>query len=179
MAGMTRLLGELRLIWYSRYRQPMLAAAGLCLLLGSAAAAVTLMIGARQQAREIHCLALNIYHEARGEPDPGKLAVATVTLNRVRSAEFPDSICEVVYQRHWIETQGRWVSAFSWTTESVDLLPEAGVWQRILDVATRSYQGEGDPELGEALFYHATHVRPAWAKARQRIKRIGRHVFYR
>ena len=30
-----------------------------------------------------------------------------------------------------------------------------------------------------ALFYHATHIRPDWAPQRERVARIGRHVFYR
>ena len=32
---------------------------------------------------EVACLAINIYHEARGESSEGKIAVAFVTLNRV------------------------------------------------------------------------------------------------
>ena len=47
---------------------------------------------------ELHCLAKNVYHEARGESKAGKLAVAHVTLNRVHSDEFPDTVCGVVYQ---------------------------------------------------------------------------------
>ena len=33
---------------------------------------------------------MNIYHEARGEPEPGKYAVAAVTLNRVKSKKHPN-----------------------------------------------------------------------------------------
>jgi len=57
------------------------------------------------QRAEVHCLALNIYHEARGETFEGKLAVAAVTLNRVRHKRFPDGVCEVVWQPR----------QFSWT----------------------------------------------------------------
>ena len=39
--------------------------------------------------REIDCLALNVYFEARGEPMPGRYAVAAVTLNRVAHPDFP------------------------------------------------------------------------------------------
>ena len=38
--------------------------------------------------RDLTCLALNVYYEARGEPDKGKRAVAKVTLNRVHSKTF-------------------------------------------------------------------------------------------
>jgi spore germination cell wall hydrolase CwlJ-like protein len=47
---------------------------------------------------EIYCLAENIYHEARGEPDIGKQAVAHVVLNRVYRNDFPNTICNVVKQ---------------------------------------------------------------------------------
>ena len=43
-------------------------------------------------------LALNIYHEARGEGVMGKIAVAVVTLNRVGNDDFPDTIKEVITQ---------------------------------------------------------------------------------
>lgn len=56
---------------------------------------------------EIGCLAANLYFEARGEPLKGQLAVAKVTLNRVKSKQYPDSICAVVFQKH----------QFSWTKQ--------------------------------------------------------------
>ena len=46
--------------------------------------------------KEIQCLARNIHYEARGESRRGQLAVAKVTLNRVESDLFPNSICGVV-----------------------------------------------------------------------------------
>jgi len=49
------------------------------------------------------CLAMNVYFEARGEPDSGQQAVAHVTLNRAR--ENADSVCSEVYKRN----------QFSWT----------------------------------------------------------------
>ncbi len=38
--------------------------------------------------------------EAEGEPYEGKVAVANVVLNRLRSANFPDTITDVIYQKH-------------------------------------------------------------------------------
>ena len=56
---------------------------------------------------ELECLALNIYHEARGETPAGKLAVAHVTLNRVEHHKYPDTICGVVTQgRHYVNWKG-------------------------------------------------------------------------
>ena len=47
---------------------------------------------------ELDCMASNIYFEASTQSRVGKIAVAQVTMNRVRSPEFPNSVCEVVYQ---------------------------------------------------------------------------------
>ena len=48
------------------------------------------------------CLAQNIYHEARGEIIDGQIAVSNVVVNRVKSKQFPNDICSVVYQRNQI-----------------------------------------------------------------------------
>ncbi len=129
--------------------------------------------------RELHCLALNVYHEARGEPRSGQVAVARVTLNRVASPRYPDSICKVVYQKRWDRLRRRYVSAFSWT-ELDRLAPPGGKnWQRATRIARRVYHETGSPELRGVLFYHARHIKPSWARHKRIAARIGRHVFYR
>jgi len=57
------------------------------------------------------CLAKNIFHEARGESTIGKYAIAQVTLNRVISSRYPDTVCEVVMQPHqfsWTQHHSKW-----------------------------------------------------------------------
>lgn len=49
---------------------------------------------------KVTCLAKNIYHEARGEINEGKRAVANVVLNRRDHPDYPDKICDVVYQEN-------------------------------------------------------------------------------
>ena len=46
----------------------------------------------------LYLLARLVHGEARGEPYKGKVAVAAVVLNRVRSASFPNTIAGVIYQ---------------------------------------------------------------------------------
>ena len=46
----------------------------------------------------VMCLALNLYHEARGESLAGNLAVGFVTMNRVADPRYPDTVCGVVKQ---------------------------------------------------------------------------------
>lgn len=118
---------------------------------------------------EIHCLALNVYHEARSEPDQGKFAVAQVTLNRVHSPRYPDSICKVVWQR----------GQFSWTRDGRPDRPRnRRAWEHALWVATVAYAFNPLSMVGHATHYHAVYVRPYWSRAHRRITRIGRHVFY-
>ena len=47
---------------------------------------------------QLECMAKNIYFEAAIESTAGKMAVAQVTLNRVRSPYYPNSVCGVVKQ---------------------------------------------------------------------------------
>ncbi|MEA3638881.1 MAG: cell wall hydrolase [Lamprobacter sp.] len=125
---------------------------------------------------ELHCLALNIYHEARSEPLSGQLAVAKVTLNRVRSTSFPESICGVVKQG----SQKRNRCQFSWWCDGKSDEPtELKAWQKSLELGRRVLAGEvADPTQG-ALYYHATYVSPKWSRSFQRTTQIGRHLFYR
>jgi len=129
--------------------------------------------------KNLDCLARNVYFEARGEPLAGQFAVAEVTLNRQASRLYPRTICEVVYQKNWDPLRKRYVGAFSWT--EFDSLPEPGGedWQRAWRVAETVYYGKSIPTLQGALHFHATYIKPDWAKSKQRVARIGRHVFYK
>jgi len=136
---------------------------------------------ARAQRREsdLECLAENIYFEARGEPVAGQYAVAEVTLNRTRAQNFPHTICGVVHQSRWDPGRKRAVADFSWT-ELGALSPEDGpAWKRAMAVANAAYDDLHDPIVPGALFYHATSIRPSWARTRTAIATIGNHVFYR
>ncbi|MDH3326583.1 MAG: cell wall hydrolase [Gammaproteobacteria bacterium] len=134
----------------------------------------------RYHHEETLCLALNIYHEGRGEPKLGKYAIATVTLNRVASSNYPDSVCKVVYQRSYNQKLKRYFGGFSWTQDNIDDMPmEQIAWTDAYNIAKETYQGEQHAEeLSDALFYHADHIKPYWIKKKPPIKTIGKHVFY-
>lgn len=135
----------------------------------------------RQRDVDLRCLAENIYFEARGEPLAGQYAVAEVTLNRVASPHFPDTICEVVHDIRWDPLRRRRVAHFSWTELQLrlNLEPRGAAWRRAMAVATEVYDGVYTPVVRDALFFHATTVDPYWAKTKQRVARLGNHVFYR
>lgn len=136
-------------------------------------------IRAEQQRRaDLTCLAKNVYYEARGEPLAGQYAVAEVTLNRVASALFPDTVCAVVHEQRWDPVRRRYVGAFSWTELKPMPVPGGLAWARATAVASAVYDNREAPLVDGALFYHATYIVPHWAKSKTRVARIGRHLFY-
>lgn len=137
------------------------------------------MAAERQRIADLTCLSRNIYHEARGEPMAGQRAVAEVTMNRVASALFPATVCEVVHEQRYDRVRRRYVGAFSWTELDIRARPPAGVaWQRAVAAAQAVYDGDYEPQVGNATHYHATRIEPRWARGREPVATIGRHVFY-
>ncbi len=128
--------------------------------------------------RELDCLTRNIYWEAASEPFEGKVAVAQVTLNRVASGRFPDSVCGVVYQKNVI--YDKIVCQFSWFCEGTHKVKaiHTPLYRESEEVAKRVlFEGFRLPSIENALFYHATYVNPGWK--REKITIIGQHIFYK
>lgn len=111
------------------------------------------------------CLALNIYHEARGEPLDGRIAVAQVTMNRVESKRYPNTVCEVVYQK----------SQFSWTAGDPTITePEELIKAFLLVVQLETFEDFA----GKATHYYApAKASPFWKNKLTLIGSIGNHVF--
>jgi spore germination cell wall hydrolase CwlJ-like protein len=185
---MWMLLYELRVWWYRADKSPAVFAlvilAVLAALGGGFYAASTRKDDLRERekafhARNLECLARNVYFEARGEPLAGQYAVAEVTMNRKASGLFPDTVCDVVNEKRWDSVRGRYVGAFSWTEFGSLPAPAGEEWERAQQVAAAVYYQKRLPTLQGALYFHATYIRPEWAKEKTLVSRIGRHVFYR
>lgn len=129
--------------------------------------------------QDIKCLALNIFHEARSENTAGQRAVASVTLNRVASKRYPNTVCDVVYQKRWDRLRKRYVSQFSWTEFDTPPKLKSKAWYRAWKVAEEVYKEKDKKRLKGALFYHAKHIKPSWARKKRPIARIGKHIFYK
>lgn len=135
-----------------------------------------------QDLRDIKCLAMNVYHEARGEPTLGQYAVAIVTMNRVNSRYYPNDVCRVVYQSAWSSAHKRHVAAFSWTLDAQEDIPQnSASWSNAFAIASKVYNEEhsAKTKVKDALFYHADYVKPRWATQKTRLAKIGRHIFYK
>jgi spore germination cell wall hydrolase CwlJ-like protein len=127
-------------------------------------------------AEEIRCLALNIYFEARGEPESGQLAVGHVVMNRVASSRFPGTVCGVIQQGGALR---RYRCQFSWWCDGRSDKPgNKRLWERSAELALKVYWGRTADPTGGALWYHADYVNPAWGKTYERGPKIGRHIFY-
>ena len=125
----------------------------------------------------LDCLALNIYHEARGEPLLGKLAVGHVVMNRVAHPRFPGDVCTVITQG------GEWPRGhcqFSWWCDGRSDRPgNVAAWRESRDLAREILIGSHQDPTDGALWYHATSVSPAWRTDFSVGPKIGNHVFYR
>jgi spore germination cell wall hydrolase CwlJ-like protein len=121
-------------------------------------------------AQELGCLAMNIYQEARGEPEKGKLAVAAVTMNRVKNKYYPSTVCGVVWQP----------KQFSWTNlkRKYHVIKNTRAWEKALIIAQRFIDGDDWPGVGKATHYHATTVSPNWKNEENLIAQVGNHLFY-
>jgi N-acetylmuramoyl-L-alanine amidase len=118
---------------------------------------------------QLGCLALNIYHEARGESRQGQTAIAAVTLNRVQSKKFPSTICGVVWQPR----------QFSWTHTQSNYYPtDMASWQAAMKIARNSLDKKVVADYENILFYHSKKVRPYWTKHKRFVARVGSHLFY-
>lgn len=116
--------------------------------------------------RELRCMELNLYHEARGESLEGVKVVANVTLNRTKSKDFPNTVCGVVKQPR----------QFSWVSGNIDKI-KLVVEDRIRQVAFESLLStEWKDNTGGALYFHNETVSRF---NRPFIKKMGGHYLYR
>jgi N-acetylmuramoyl-L-alanine amidase len=112
-------------------------------------------------------LARLVEAEAKGESYEGKVAVATVVLNRVDSPEFPDKVTDVIN-----EVVGK-SYAFSPVQNGEIRKPASDEAKEAVDEAlTRE-----DRLNGSIYFYNPDIATDDWIRSRDEVKTIGNHVF--
>lgn len=129
------------------------------------------------ELKQIHCMAENIFYEARKEPKAGQAAVARVVVNRVKHG-FASTPCKVIYQMTTTES-GSKICQFSWVCEgkgkpnirdphylnALQISYQVLAFDAYKDVVSRS-----------TLFFHNLSVSPEWKH--HKAKQIGNHIFY-
>jgi len=125
---------------------------------------------------ETECLAKNIYFEANLESAEGKLAVATVTMNRVKSGLFPHTVCGVVLDQSSKGCQ------FSWVCDGkTDIVRNRNDYIKSVELAEDVLLSNRRSRIisPDVMYYHANYVEPKWAKTMKLFTTIGAHLFYR
>jgi spore germination cell wall hydrolase CwlJ-like protein len=117
-----------------------------------------------------NCLIRNVFYEAGAEPYAGKIAVAQVTWNRVRSGAWGKTVCQVVHAPN----------QFSWTRDAIKKNRHLSGLQvdAVRDAVDAFQSGVRVAKLHSSMHFHTAHVKPGWAADHARVKRIGGHVFY-
>ena len=166
------------------------AAAGVVLFLSALTAPNDAIAANYSDEEHVHCLAMNMYHEARNQGTAGKLAVSSVVLNRVNDARFPNSVCEVVMQG---PTRKSWKDPtisypiknrcqFSWYCDGLSDKPKnAQAYKKVLDFSRLIMHNNIQfiDITDGATHYHADYIpNPRWAIARHRTLQIDTHIFY-
>lgn len=126
--------------------------------------------------KQVQCLADNIYYEAASESFEGKLAVAQVTLNRLKHPLYPSDLCSVIKQKT------NQVCQFSWVCNKIKLKKDPLLWEDSWDIAMRAVSNTAailHEGVEDAIFYHANYVNPGWNYTKTEVIRIGKHIFYR
>jgi len=126
---------------------------------------------------EIFCLANNIYFESRNQRLEGRIAVGYVTINRVASNRFPNTICRVVTQKSKRKCQFTWYCS----KPSRKSINDHDAYSEALSLAWKLFYANRliwDVTDG-AMWYHADYIEaPVWTKNMTITHKIGTHIFY-
>ena len=139
-----------------------------------------------EENRDRLCLASNIYFEAANQPLAGRIAVANVVLNRVDDGQFPNTICDVVYQA---QTRENWLGQevpilhkcqFSWYCDGKSDEPtDSKTWIAAIRLADKVLDKTYTDITESALWYHADSVDPYWNDYLKPTVEINNHIFYK
>lgn len=121
---------------------------------------------------DVYLMAQVVYAESCGEPYTGKLAVASVILNRAGEGSFPKSISGVINQKN----------AFSCVRNGKvihngkqDFIPDSDSYSAVLEAL------KGNDPTNKAVFFYNPEISTSqWMKdiKKTNIKTIGNHVFF-
>ena len=118
---------------------------------------------------DLYCMTMNIYHESRGEPVQGQLAVGNVVINRVDSPDFPNTYCGVILQ----DKQFSWY----WDGKS-DRIRNMEDFKLAAELSFMLLIGYIEDNTEGALYYYnPSVVNPYWATAYNYKVTHANHVF--
>lgn len=133
-----------------------------------------------QEEKNINCMIENVFMEARGEDNRGKLLVANVVMNRVKHDNWPSTICGVVHQP----------SQFSWTAHKSgrqtfkrakrNITPE---YRNAVSTALYATLFQEKPVTDATYFYAPAVVKnpPSWSRSKKfkLVEKHQNHYFFK
>ncbi|WP_073200365.1 cell wall hydrolase [Gracilibacillus kekensis] len=128
-----------------------------------------LTIPATISKSEKELMARLVHAEAKGEPYAGKVAVATVILNRVDHNDFPDSINAVIHETY---SNGA-IHAFS-PVANGEINKRADAEAKKAVEEAIAFRGQGQ---GSIYFYNPNTAVSDWIFDTKTTIKIGNHVF--
>ena len=115
---------------------------------------------------DIYLMSQVVYAESKGEPYEGKVAVASVILNRALNNGFPNTIQDVIFQP----------KAFSCIVDgSIDVQPTQECFDAVYDALS------GNDPTGDAVFFYNPDIATCtWMQGveKHNIVSIGQHLFF-
>ena len=124
--------------------------------------------------KDVDILARTIYGEARGEPEIGKCAVASVVLNRYKAHKWFSG--KTIADTCQFCVKGSKYHQFSCWNEEISESDK--IFCKCIDVAEKYISGTYKDIVNGACHYCVIGTNPAWAKGKRPDLRIGRHLFY-
>lgn len=133
-----------------------------------------------QEQKDLNCMIENVFMEARGEDNHGKLLVASVVMNRVKHNNWPSTICGVIHQP----------SQFSWTRNKNN----RQVFNQAKRKVTTEYRNavstalyatilKGKPVTDATYFYAPAVVKnpPDWSRSKKfkLVEKHQNHYFFK
>lgn len=126
----------------------------------------------KERMASLDCLTENIYYENASGNFEDKVSVAQITLNRLSSGKFGNTVCGVVHSP----------SQFSWTISKPRALRvrDKVAYNESREVAKKVLlEGFRLPSITKATYYHADYIaQPYWARNMRKVAKIGSHIFY-
>ena len=139
-----------------------------------------------EETLDRYCMAQNIYFESANQSFAGKLAVANVVMNRVDDLQFPNEVCDVIYQaKTYVNWRGNEVPIknqcqFSWYCDGLSDEPvDSATWIKSLYIADLVLTGKYKDITEGELWYHADYILPYWADELEYVTQIEAHIFYK
>ena len=115
--------------------------------------------------KQIECLSINAYMEARSEGEKGMLATIFVVLNRTKDSRFPATPCKVIAQKNQFVWYGKGKT-----------IKEPEMYDKAKQLVYEVLDGKHKDFTKGSIFFNAHHKAP---KGTVCTIRIGNHSFFK